>query len=290
MSVRHSLVRVANEALSRVGLKLERMSRDFDARLDRTEHVARIFRELGGEFDRWLAEQQLFQVKRRFSSADAITTFYSAYLSAPFRDQSGGSRFNNLVWLYLIAKVAAPSVIVDSGTYRGASAWAFSLGCPDAAIFSFDIDLSRLALRAPGVQYLEHDWTKADWRGVDLSQALIYFDDHLDQAKRLIEAAEHGIGLAVFDDDFPLTSFASMAHDGSALPKIEFLLDDELLRASEISWIDRGVRRVIPVQRDYWERARGLIVDTERLPNTSLVTGIHQTPYRIVRVRVGPAS
>ena len=119
-----------------------------------------------------------------------------------------------------------PDLVIDSGTFRGASAWAFS--ATGAKVHSFDIDLSRLARTSDHVTYSQRDWTQFDWKDFDFSRTLIYFDDHLDQVRRLIEAAQRGIPLAIFDDDLPVTSVAPMAHGGAALPKIEFVLDDGL--------------------------------------------------------------
>ncbi len=277
--------RAANRALARFGFKLERIEDDFDAFVEHPDLQRRIFCELGSVADEWLATQNLFTVRSRFKGADAVQAFFNSYIRAPFREKGGGSRFNNADWLYLIAKAMEPTIIIDSGTYRGASAWALGLGAPAAKLFSFDIDLSRLAVRVEGATYREHDWTAYQWDGIDLSRSLIYFDDHLDQARRLLESAERRVSLAIFDDDFPVTSFAPVALKGKSLPKVEFLLDDELRRFTEVAWTERGVRRSFPVDLPYWDRARACIAGTDRLPNTSLVTGIHQTPYRIVKVR-----
>ncbi|MGC2297232.1 MAG: hypothetical protein WA476_00410, partial [Acidobacteriaceae bacterium] len=199
------------------------------------------------------------------------------------REAGGGSRFNNLAWLYTIARAMQPSFVIDSGTFRGASAWAFSkAGIP---VYSFDIDLSQLLHRSPAVLYTQSDWTVFNWRDKDLSQALIYFDDHLDQVRRLFEASQRVLPVAIFDDDFPITSFAPMANGGRALPKIEFVLDDELRQYREISWLHRGRRYVFPLNHAYLEQARLIIGNTERLPETSQITGIQQTPYRLVRLK-----
>lgn len=175
-----------------------------------------------------------------------------------------------------------PDLVIDSGTFRGASAWAFSAA--GAKVHSFDIDLSRLARTSDHVAYSQCDWTQFDWKDFDFSRTLIYFDDHLDQVKRLIEAAQHGIPLAIFDDDFPVSSFAPMAHGGAALPKIEFVLDSELREWREISWLDHGQHHSFPIDPSYLDRARALIAATDRLPDTSMITGIQQTPYRLVRI------
>src|SRR5262249_19709664 len=140
----------------------------------------------------------------------------------------GGSRFNNLLWLHLIAQSMQPDVIVDSGTFRGASAWALSFGGLRAQVFSFDIDLKHLALRVPGVNYIEVDRAHNLIGPLRGAKALAYFDHHVDQVRRLIEARDRSYQVAIFDDDFPVTSYFGMAPSPGVLPKVEFALDDEL--------------------------------------------------------------
>ena len=48
-----------------------------------------------------------------------IESFYHEYLASPFRLQFTASRFNNLLWLYLLSRALRPTIIIDSGTYRG---------------------------------------------------------------------------------------------------------------------------------------------------------------------------
>ena len=185
--------------------------------------MARIFSAFAKIADDWLRCQNLFCVACTFDSTQALRQFYEQFLDSPFRGIGGGSRFNNLAWLYLIAKAMQPDLVIDSGTFRGASAWAFAAA--GAKVQSFDIDLSRLARRENGVVYSECDWTQFEWKDVDFSRSLIYFDDHLDQVRRLIEAARLGIPLAIFAD-VSSHVLRTVARGGAALPKIEFVLDD----------------------------------------------------------------
>ena len=119
------------------------------------------------------------------------------------------------------------------------------------------------------------------------TRTLAYFDDHVDQVRRLIEAADRGCQIAIFDDDYPITSFYAMAPNASVLPKIEFALDPTLQDGTTLEWISRGTRQTFRVDRTYLDRALSHLRVTERLPNTSLITGIHQTPYRIVSIKSG---
>jgi hypothetical protein len=284
MNVSRMLFRALNRVLAKADFRLQPVARDFDIRLDQPELMERMFSEFGAVVDDWFAHQNLFRIVKPLKAAEELPAFYSSYLKSPFREQGGGSRFNNLAWLYLIARAMQPRVVIDSGTYRGASAWAFALSVPDAAIYSFDIDLSQLACKVASVRYEQRDWTAFNWEGVDLPNALAYFDDHLDQARRLIEASAHGIPLAIFDDDYPVTSLTGRGHGVYAFPKIEYVLDEKIRSLREISWIRPGGRESFPVNAAYLDKARALIAATDRLPDSSLITGIYQTPYRIVRV------
>jgi hypothetical protein len=277
--------RVLNRILSAVDLHLERGSGlDFESRLSGAA-VDEMVRRLAAEYDEWTTRQDVFDNLTYFDTADSIEDFYEAYLASPFRSKFGGSRFNNQMFLHLIAKGLQPALIIDSGTYQGASAWALSTGAPGARVISFDIDLSRLLLRLPNVEYVENDWTTYELPTLPAGRSLCYFDDHLDQVRRLLEASERGIRFAIFDDDFPLTSFALMAHGGGALPKIEFALDPYFSTIQSVEWLEGGTKRSWTVDQQYLARARGAISKTDRLPNISLTTGIHQTPYRVVSVR-----
>lgn len=269
-------------ALKPLGLELVRPSLDFESRP--TGHaLEQMLKELATAFDSWCAKTQVWPLFSQSDTLDVVCRFYEAYLASPFREQAGGSRFNNLLWLHLLARVSRPTLIIDSGTYRGASAWALASAAPGCPVLSFDLDLGPLRYHAAGVTYVQADWATHDLKGHDLSRAVAYFDDHVDQGLRLLQAADRGIERIVFDDDFPITSFAAMAHNGAALPKIEFLLDASLAAVNKLTWVSRGRNLHWPLDHDLMAHLRSKIAATERLPNTSLVTGVQQTPYRLVR-------
>lgn len=276
------LSRRVNANFAKVGLRVDYLARDFDSRPLDTFSRRKMFKALAEVCQSWLERQELFNVIETFDVGEAVEQFFENWLATPFREQQGGSRFNNLLWLFLIARSYRPDVIVDSGTFQGASAWALASGCPTADVCSFDIDLSQLRLRHASVKYIEKDWTTAVEKIGPEARSLVYFDDHVDQVRRLLEAGERGFQLAVFDDDLPVTSFYLMAASASVLPKIEFALDDDLVDGQTIEWTTRNGKQSWTVAASYLERGRAMIAATERLPNTSLITGIHQTPYRVI--------
>ena len=281
-ALRRHLSRAANSLLGTAGLKLDFDRLDFDDRpLDDFSRDA-LFGALGRAFEKWITIQALFTCVERFDPVAAARDFFDAWFESPFRGQQGGSRFNNLLWLYFIARSVRPDFIVDSGSFKGASAWALAIGSPCSRVFSFDIDLSQLALRHPGVSYIQSDWAEGLPQLPPDKSVLAYFDDHVDQVRRLIEASGRNCTLAIFDDDYPLTSYYAMAPSADVLPKLEFALDPSLLHGQVLEWRFGGKDHRFTCDRDYLDKGLELLDNTERLPNTSLITGIHQTPYRLV--------
>jgi hypothetical protein len=273
--------------LGRCGLRLDYVEDDFDDRPIDDYTSRRVMTAMARVYDTWLASQIIFRPTKAFDTATTVHAFFARWLETPFRGQQGGSRFNNLLWLHLIAQSMQPDVIIDSGTFRGASAWALSLDSPRAQVFSFDVDLKHLALRVPGVNYIEADWARHPTDTLRGVRTLAYFDDHVDQVRRLIEARDRSCQVAIFDDDFPVTSYFGMAPSSSVLPKVEFALDDDLSDGQTLRWLANGIEYAFTIDRSYLDRGRSCIAATDRLPNTSLITGIHQTPYRIAALMRG---
>jgi hypothetical protein len=286
MGIAKILHKQLNRIVGTVGFQIDRSPIDFSDRLDGAELERWVHSDLAQAMERYLRAQNVFDVNLDFDFCREVENFYARYISSPYRVNRGGSRYNNLLWLFVLAKAYRPTIIIDSGTFKGASAWALAMGAPDVPIHSFDPDMSQLIQRTPGVDYHRHDWTVFDLSKFDVSRGLVYFDDHVDQVKRLNEAAAVRFPFAVFDDDFAVTSFAPMAHGGFSLPKIEFVFDQRIRAQTQLAWISRGRRHVWPVDVEKLDHAASLIAATDRLVNTSEITGIWQTPYRIVSIVV----
>lgn len=280
-----STFRFANTLAATLGLRIEKLDSDFSIRpLDKFSRAV-LAKELATAYGAWFSRQEMFDNRAGDVTPDEIQFFFDSWINSPFRKQTGSSRFNNLLWLYLVSKRFAPDIIVDSGTFEGASAWALSLGSPSSKILSFDISLARLVLRIEGVEYFQHDWTKSEIAWPKKSRSLVYFDDHVDQAQRLLEAFDRNFSLAIFDDDYPVTSYYTMAPSDKVLPKIEFVLNEELKDGTVLRWGNEKIKNEWTVNKKYLQDARLCIDKTERLPFTGLITGIHQTPYRLVKLK-----
>ena len=212
--------------------------------------------------------------------------FYNSYVSSPFRDADGGSRFNNLLWLFLISKIMRPSLVVDSGTFKGASAWALKMGAGDAQVHSFDPNMSNRILRDERIQFHESDWTAFDYGEVDPELSLCYFDDHLDQVRRLVEAHDRGFKYLIFDDDLNVSNMPRMVRSGHSLPKLQFIYDDSLVHGQEINWLSVGSPRSFKIDRRCLDDARRRIQAMQKIPNIWMHSCVpHQNPYTLVVLR-----
>ncbi|WP_420137308.1 hypothetical protein [Sphingomonas sp.] len=247
--------------------------------------MAELTKRLAAAFDKWKQSQTLFPQLAEFDTHRAVATFYEAYLGSPFRTRAGGSRLNNLLLLYLVARSYEPTTIIDSGTFQGASAWALKLGAPRARVISFDIDLSRLISRTDRVEYVGHDWTTFDLSECDMSKSLAFFDDHIDQVRRLEESVDRDVKAIIFDDDLTIGAFSEMAHGGMSIPKIEWVFDPFVASQDKISWFDGKAEQSWKVDHKRLEAARDAIEGYDRLPNTGPLTGISHLPYSILTLK-----
>jgi hypothetical protein len=165
-----------------------------------------------------------------------VREFWELIPSCPVRQRRGGNGFNGCLQLFAIMRALEPAVIVESGVFRGLTTWIFRQACPDAAIYCFDPVLSGLQYRDERAHYSEEDWSAYDFAGVELEHAVAFFDDHVSQARRVIEADERGITRLVFDDD--ATSHRVHAHGGPAFPTIDMILAEP--GTETVRWVRNG--------------------------------------------------
>ncbi len=255
---------------------------DFANRLTSAKHVDGMLMRTAGVVEEWLSRQTIFPDFAAFDVHQQVRDFYAAYLSSPFREGAGTSRFNKKLWLMLLAKGLRPTLMIDSGASTGGSAWALAVGAPDASLLSFDTDLSRLHARQPGCQYFESDWSTHDLAKFDRSRSLCYFDDLADQVRRVLEAKERGISFAIFNDDLPLSWFAALTPSPARLPKIEFLDDPLLAHGDVVEWTWNGAPRRWVVDQTYLARGRAAVKAAERLPDLGMITGIRVMSPKVV--------
>jgi hypothetical protein len=214
--------------------------------------------------------------------------FLAVYAKRPFPENKGGSGLNDGLWLYGIARVLAPSLIVECGTWRGQSAWLFRQAAPGAEIHSFDVERPPEGCHeTPGVSFHLCDWSRTPLRAPAAASSLIFFDDHISHAQRLVEAAERGFRLALFDDNFA----ADQLHATGAppVPTLAMLCDESRTHAGVIEWQRNGKVYRYHEAADRVAGARRLVEDLLILPELAPITR-HAPGSRMTVVQIASTA
>jgi len=132
-----------------------------------------------------------------------LEEFREIYKERPIKNNDGGMKSPHMFYCWLTAKLLSPELIVDSGTFKGASAWLFKTACPKAKILSFDLVPKYRTLTTKGVEYYDYDFSRHNWINLP-SNSLIFFDDHQNAYTRLQQCKWFGFQNIIFEDNYPV--------------------------------------------------------------------------------------
>ena len=201
---------------------------------------------------------------------EAVTAFLALYDDRPVQDNKGGSGFNDSLWLFVVASVLQPRLIVESGVFKGHSTWLLRQACPAAELFCFDPEPAPRVYTDPQARYHDGDWMEVELSRRDAARTLIFFDDHMSHARRLIEARQRGFRRILLDDDFPAEQL--YATGWPPVPSLQMLFDPALADLDELRWARNG--KVYGHTLDHAEikAAKALVSDHMTFPELAPVT------------------
>lgn len=210
-----------------------------------------------------------------------IGLFLDSLATCPVKQQKGGSGVNAALTLWVLVRAIHPSLIIESGVFRGFTSWVLRRSAPEAQIHSFDISFSELQFRSLNIRY-----HKADWTHVEIvpgpGGALVFFDDHVDQWRRVREAAARGYRFLVFDDNLPANALHG---DGNAAcPTLDMLFDEEIAEGELIEWQTESGKFSFRYDRSLALSTRQLIRNHVRLPSLHLCTGYSPANLTLVEI------
>lgn len=195
-----------------------------------------------------------------------IRQFFSVYAGRPFIENTGGSGFHNAFWLYLTARMVAPQVFIESGVWKAHTTWLISKAIPDASIFAYDIDLSRVEYSGPAIEFHQFDWSVDDADKFAGKACCAYFDCHIDHARRILEARQRGIKYLLFDDDPPLEKLYAYLLPG--FPTASMLSRGQHRGlVSPVKWVSRGKNVEYEFDESQAEEAASLIKTHRHFPD-----------------------
>ena len=161
-----------------------------------------------------------------------VADFVNLLPACPVDQAGGGCGFNGGVLLFVIARALRPTAVVESGVFRGFTTWVLRQALPDAALYCFDVTFANLRYRDARAVYVERDWASFSFDGVDLSNSLAFFDDHINQLLRMEQCMARGIPHAVFDDCHP----AHFLKGRPAYPTAAMVMDVDRLGTAPVKW------------------------------------------------------
>lgn len=211
-----------------------------------------------------------------------VREFWSLVLRSPVRQRHGGNGFNGALQLFCLARAVDPDVVIESGVFRGFTTWVLRQAVPGARLLCFDPVL-RPRYRDPQARYFASDWSLHDLGGIDLRRGLAFFDDHMPQARRIVEARERGLVHVALDDD--AAGHRIHAHGGPAHPTLQMVLDEA--RGDEpATWLRNGLEFTYRPDRGLHARARAAIARSHGFDDLHRATGY--SPSRLAYAALHP--
>ena len=287
MKVKSTLLSCGQAAVRPFGFVLVPRSSETNLRMTSPNHADRLAGHLARISSTFLASNDaLFQDVNPTQIFKYTQEFLTLIHQHPVTHDYGGAGFNSSYWIYLLTKIINPDLIIESGTFRGQSAWVFRSAKKDAELYCFDINMRNLEIPRDNINFIQQDWSTFDWSTRANRRHLVFFDDHVSQAQRILEAYSRGFTLLLFDDTLP-SRLIYLAGKPPA-PTVEMMFEDEIDDGEVFEWSYGGQKKRFVFDRALASAARDLIAVWVRIPDLHHVTGFRpQSNLCLVRLKSG---
>jgi len=216
---------------------------------------------------------------------EIIADFEDVYATRPIAENAGGSRYNDSLWLYILTRLYDPGLIVESGTHKGHTSWLFAQAAPEAQVRTYDVSHAELSHKDPSVHYIEADWMTDTVSASASERSLVFFDDHINHAQRLMEAANRGFSMVILDDNFSASTL--YATGAPPVPTLDMIMHDDLPDGFEVTWTKGGKQYQYVLDRTEIIVARKLIAKSIKLPDLSSINCYRpQSGLSVVQLRI----
>ena len=213
---------------------------------------------------------------RRSEINGYVVDFFQKYLpNIPdtLKNKAGATSDAGLFPLYLCARAIEPDLLVESGIFIGASLHMFSSALGKLPIYAFDVNLGNLRFKPDNIDLKEMDWSEFSNLPTG-ANALAFFDDHINCAKRILECRERHFRWAIFDDSPTLGHLIGYRYP--AVPSVPMVLDETLPDGCIFEWHHQATNTKLRYTHnsDLCRRARSAIRNAVSLDCFSDVNGM----------------
>lgn len=135
-----------------------------------------------------------------------MTEFLKLYDARPIKNNDGGVKSVGAFSLWFFLRRIKPSLVIESGVWKGLTTWVIEKSVPEANLICLDPQPEIRQYTSENASYPAMDFADMDFGDKDLSKALVFFDDHQNAYKRVLQACEKGFTHLIFDDNYPITN------------------------------------------------------------------------------------
>ena len=191
----------------------------------------------------------------------SLFDFIELYKTCPIKDNEGGMKLPHLVAFYHYLKTLKPSLVIESGIWKGQGTWLIKKVLPNAQIISFDIQFQTLNHVVESANYVNEDLSKFDWDLFFKDNAqfkkediLLFLDDHVDFNERLNFFANNDyFGHIIYEDNYPCDQGDCIS------PK-------KILEGNNVILDKDGIRKSVMIEPHVKEQFRAFVKHYEEFP------------------------
>ena len=143
--------------------------------------------------------------------SQSFLDFLKIYDQRPIRVNAQGMRSHGNFFLWYLLKEIHPALVIESGVFRGQSTWMIEQAAPDAQIISIDPNPQWREYTSAHANYLTDDFATLSCPQAD-GPIVCFFDDHINDFERIIQAYEKGIKYLIFDDNYSASTEDEIYH------------------------------------------------------------------------------
>lgn len=211
-----------------------------------------------------------------------IIEFYQLLKNNPSREVVKGAAVDGLnIWLHCITRQIRPATIVESGVGFGRSLYTLRHAVDSAEFHAFDVSFSWLPYRDKTISYYEHDWSESDLKCKGIG--FCFFDDHINNGRRIREAYERGFTHLIFDQCTSVGMVYLYRYPG--LPSAVMIGERTLHDGDELEWVWEDEKITYRFESEHTCNAEELIDIVKPIPNLEKWTGSGPGQAAYVRLK-----
>jgi hypothetical protein len=147
-------------------------------------------------------EYLMREVKRPRDYQVLFEEFFTLYSERPLQSNPGGMGISHMFATWIFLREADPELVVESGVWKGQSTWLMERATT-ADIVSIDLMPAYREYHSPRATYSDIDFAHMDWSKAPKAKTVLFFDDHVNQFRRLLQGRAWGFGNFIFEDNYP---------------------------------------------------------------------------------------